>query len=330
MLIATLSLWVIGGVKPASADSWGLVLQNDVVAGTDRHLTSSIGFEWVSDEMKSQADGSFQKQYTGFLTSFFEQIPMVELDQKSLAAGINIYQDIVTPSNISRKELIRDDLPYAGYLHSTFSLTGQHQNLLENFRLSVGMVGPVAYGEETQKAFHKLINNKEPKGWDNQLDNQMTMGIGYSRGYRMREWSDRNNLKSRWGNMISMDLGNYYTGITLGSIYQFGFNFPDNPILITSTSNNQSQIRFQSDRKSTGFGWTAICGIYASALGYVYYLDASPDHDLEYDRLVGHGSIGIMISYRQLLVSFTFRSMRVSLNEGIQNEAWGVLSINFI
>jgi len=66
-------------------------------------------------------------------------------------------------------ELIPNDLPYVGYASAIFSLYQRQDARFEQFRWTLGLLGPIAGEEEIQKAFHRLINNDEPRGWRHQL-----------------------------------------------------------------------------------------------------------------------------------------------------------------
>ncbi len=47
--------------------------------------------------------------------------------------------------------------------------------------LTVGVVGPSALGEQTQKTVHSILpDNQDPKGWDNQLEEALMNSTGYN------------------------------------------------------------------------------------------------------------------------------------------------------
>lgn len=313
------------------AESWGIILQNDVVAGTDRHYSNSIGFDWSADKLADLSGENFQKWYSEAMVNLVEVFPFLNLQGQRITAGIRISHDIVTPEDTSKKELIRDDMPYAGYLSSTFSLFEWHGNVIEHYRWSMGLVGPNARGEQVQNRFHVLINNDEAKGWDNQLDNQFTVGIGYTRGYcSWKGTTHKNGMQASWLNTISIDLGNFYTGGTFGSAFQFGSNFPEDTFILTNISFGNTRTQLRSNSTPAKWGWSITTGAYISALGYIYYLDDSANHDLKRDILVGHGFVGLNLCYNHFQISFTIQSSRLTINETKQTDSWGTFTLSWI
>src|SRR3546814_10706131 len=85
-----------------------------------------------------------------------------------------------TPEDTAARDLLVDDRPYAGWLYGAISVhaetradaPGTEPDTLDTVELQLGMVGPYAFGEEVQNAFHRLIDVAEAQGWDNQLDNE--------------------------------------------------------------------------------------------------------------------------------------------------------------
>lgn len=93
----------------------------------------------------------------------------------SYELGHNLY----SPDDISKASLIPDERPYAGV--GLVSDTGQR---LDNLQLTIGIVGPSALGEEVQRNYHNLINTTDPRGWDNQLKDELTIMLTYERKWR--------------------------------------------------------------------------------------------------------------------------------------------------
>jgi hypothetical protein len=52
--------------------------------------------------------------------------------------------------------------------------------------LTVGVVGPASFAEQTQKRIHEIVNADEPRGWNTQLKNEpgvssLVKGLAFSR-----------------------------------------------------------------------------------------------------------------------------------------------------
>jgi lipid A 3-O-deacylase len=143
---------------------WLLILSL-AVAALSAH-GDYISFYWEND-LLNQSDRNTDKWYTngGRLTYGLDET-------RTIFGGQNMY----TPSHIDEAitEAPVDDRPYGGWLYIGY---GQWWHQPFGFTLGRGytevMVGPVgaySFAEETQKCVHDIFGNREPLGWDTQLD----------------------------------------------------------------------------------------------------------------------------------------------------------------
>ena len=264
------------------------------------------------------------------MVSLVDSLPVITLDRIHLVPGIQVIQDIVTPEDTSKKELIPDDLPYAGYLSVRFSLFEWHNFTLKQYYWSIGMVGPASGGEQMQKSFHALIGNNEPKGWKHQLDNQLMLGLGYVLGYRTWQRVTKNGRRANWFNTMSIDLGNFYTGAMFGTLFQFGANYPDNMVTFSNLAygNNQARFSFESDSNPTG--WSIIAGFYLNTVAHIYLIDNAPDHDLDRGTLAGKGIISFNLHSDRYQISFMLQAARRNVNQSEMIDHWGRITISWI
>jgi len=47
----------------------------------------------------------------------------------------------------------------------------------DQLSLYLGAVGPIAFAEESQTAVHSVLSSDDPKGWDNQIENEPVFKI---------------------------------------------------------------------------------------------------------------------------------------------------------
>src|SRR5207245_9795218 len=91
-------------------------------------------------------------------------------------------QSIFTPKNLQLRPPDPRDRPYAGWLYVGASLLQEtNKRMLENLELQLGVVGPMALGEETQNGFHDLIGQNRASGWSTQLQNEPGIALSYER-----------------------------------------------------------------------------------------------------------------------------------------------------
>ncbi len=168
--ILTVSILALGAV-PASAGTWTVNVENDRIANTDRHYTNGFRLGWVSDE----TNGSDLPEIREVLNFLY---PLANVRKGRV--GIEVGHNIFTPGDTDARQLLTDDRPYAGWLYGAASLyaeTGKgfgdyYSETLDRVALELGVVGPVALGEEVQNEFHRFIDVPTANGWDNQLDNE--------------------------------------------------------------------------------------------------------------------------------------------------------------
>ena len=93
--------------------------------------------------------------------------------------GWSVMQIMVTPEDIGATTYQPNDYYYAGALFITHSLHSYNPKKKISFHteLLAGVRGPASFAEQTQKAFHKLIEYQEPMGWHNQLQTQPLLNI---------------------------------------------------------------------------------------------------------------------------------------------------------
>lgn len=191
-------------------------LENDFFAGTDRCFTGAFKLGWMNEIKNIQNNGLWKRipfkddpGYHHYLT---------------VSAALNVY----TPANIRRSDLIEGDRPYAGFLHGSLSFQSISQNHRENIEFLLGIVGPHSYAEKLQKFVHslKFVNGYEPKGWDHQLKDELTVALVYENQWKLWD-SPRKGLGFEVVPHLGGGLGNVYTYLSTGLQMRWGWNLPD-------------------------------------------------------------------------------------------------------
>lgn len=131
-----------------------------------------------------------------------------------------------TPSDLDRSTPDYTDRPYTGltYLASTTHL--QQGERLQSLKLMLGIVGPASGAEDLQKATHKLLGQKQPKGWRNQLRNEAVVNLLYESRYRYR-FSPVNGIGIDLIPMGGAFLGNYLIQAQSELLLRIGYRLPD-------------------------------------------------------------------------------------------------------
>ena len=184
-LRAALSVICVLSFSPI-AQAGGLVnllVENDVIAGTDRNYTSGVMLNYVSNIN----EGPRRLRDLGI------RFPGIEIDDR-MHVAVSLGHEIYTPTDIESREFLEDDRPYAGHVYLAAGFTTDNPEEIETWRLALGLVGPGARAEVIQNNLHREIGSPEAQGWDYQLKNEYVLSVAYEKKWlnlaRSRAWRD--------------------------------------------------------------------------------------------------------------------------------------------
>lgn len=186
LIMAALLFLVLGSAPPLAAEEsagiWTLVLENDMLRGTDRHFTHGSRISYYSGVVRDD----WLKRIAELLPYFAQS-----QQQESWRTNLSFGQNLFTPADISVRELQPEERPYAGYLYVGMGLVRAEKDaagriqMVNNFELQLGVVGPYAMGQDVQIWWHdKVSGSQEPMGWDNQLRNEPVINLYWDRQWR--------------------------------------------------------------------------------------------------------------------------------------------------
>lgn len=198
-----------------------------------------IGVETDDDSYLGQASDRY---YTAGTFIYYRQGLKTEANQKlqNKVLGFELGQKLFTPhtGNINYfgfDNPLYIDRPFAAYLYigSTLNLLYKNES---NLKLSaqIGIVGPGAFGRQTQQGIHDLFGLYHPSGWEYQVDNdpELNLSAEYNRLLARVSWIDVS--LSGYAN-----LGNGFTGAGIGPLFRLGdFNQLFNSLSTQSTAIN--------------------------------------------------------------------------------------------
>ena len=143
-----------------------LEIENDLLFNTDSYYTSGQAISYTNKKFKKTPS----------------QLILNLITNKDIdITGFGFQQRIFTPYSIEHPDLIEDDRPYSAYLllsnYSVF-INSKHKYLLSN-EIGIGVMGPIAGGEQAQTLVHKIIGSPAPIGWNNQLNNAFLLDYNF-------------------------------------------------------------------------------------------------------------------------------------------------------
>ena len=273
----------------SSADkgTFTLHFENDAIGfeDVDSHYTNGIQFSYQTGENRvwSWLDGWARRH--------FYRDPETRL-RGGVAAGQNLY----TPADIKTTELVPDDRPYAAWLHFDLSLVGISDDVLRTMEFSFGWIGPAAGGEPVQKWFHQIIGSPEPMGWDNQLNNELTIMAVLEQKWRHIRRTGLLGLEVDLSPHGSVALGNVFTYGGLGGTFRLGHHLARDfgPPRIQPAPPGSGHVV-----DSDGFGWYVFAGVDGRLVLRNILLDGntfSDSHRVDKEPLVGDLVTGFAVS----------------------------------
>ena len=307
--------------------------ENDLFIGTDSDYTNGMKYSLISPDLAPQAPLNRTAKIPRAALDFFHRLPLIksapaETGHKlEVAIGQNMY----TPQDTSRYDLITDDRPYAGYSYLSTayhrkSEEGEGWSQMDTLEVQLGMVGPLSLAEQAQKFVHKVRDLQRPNGWAHQLENEPGLTLAFE-----RKWLYHPTNRQRFcADLIAhagAALGNVMTYFNAGAEIRTGWNIP--------RSFAVSVIR------PAGSSWnTAVSGFSLYLFGAVngryvlrdIFLDGnsfSNSHSVDKEPLVADLSSGVTARYERLSISlaYTKKTREFTLQE--EPHGYGSMTLSY-
>jgi len=198
--------------------AWSLTLENDKWGdGGDRHYTHGTRLTRHSD-----ATPEWLRRAAAPLRCLACTVPR--------GFEVELGQEMYTPENTWTSALVVDDRPYAGWAYGKLTLWGERdvaagrRKAFNALAVEVGVVGPAAFAEETQTLLHREKHVNVSQGWDNQLQNEAGVVVGYTRGLRKLLGSDGAGVRHEIAPYLVGELGNVRANAGGGLRWRAGRN----------------------------------------------------------------------------------------------------------
>ena len=295
-----------------------LQFENDFFGNSDGQFSHGTRIAWMSPE----------DLVPDWAKALADWVPRFDI-ALSKRIVYSLGQSMFTPSDISRRELIPDDRPYAGWLYAGFGLVSVGADFLDNLELNIGVVGPWSFAEETQKRWHELFNFRRPEGWDNQLENEPGIQLNFERKWRAWESFSIETLGGDITPHIGVGLGNILTHGAVGVTLRLGEDLPNDygpPRIRPSLPGSDYFV------SRGGFSWYLFVGAEGRAVGHNIFLDGNTfrdSHSVDKQNFVADFQAGIVFFIGGARIAYT----HVLRTEEFENQdgpvQFGALSASF-
>jgi lipid A 3-O-deacylase len=307
--------------------------ENDLFIGSDNDYTNGIKYALISPDLSPGAPLNRSAKIPLKVLDFFHRLPLIknapaETGHKvELAFGQNMY----TPRDISRSDLIMDDRPYAGYsyLSSAYhrkSVSGEAWSQMDSVEVQLGIVGPASLAEDAQKFVHRVRNLQRPNGWEHQLKNEPGLTLAFERKWLYHP-SREGHLCADAMTHGGIALGNVMTYLNAGLEIRAGWNIPRSfsVSLIRPAGSNWIS-------PDQGFSLYLFSAVNGRLVLRNIFLDGNSfrsSHEVDKERYVADISTGLTARHKRLSLSFVYTLQTREFEQQSKNHGFGSIALNY-
>lgn len=311
-----------------------------------REIASAPGKKFVTFSLENDSIGSGQDEnYTngvritafdtqarvpGIIHTIAGKIPTFDINPTT-SIFYTLGQNLYTPSDITRREAIADDRPWAAWLYMSAGLATVTGNHADEVELTAGMVGPAAMGEPVQRVVHSLLGARTPKGWDNQIGNEPGFMVSWDR---------------RWPAALEAHIGPLHAaaaphiGATLGNIYTYGNAGATLYIAPSDRGIQDVPPRVRPPIPGTGFfatpegglSWQLFAGFEGRAIARNIFLDGNTFQDspgIDKKNFVADANLGLALTWDDFRVSYSLTYRTREFRSQDRESLFGGVSIGY-
>jgi hypothetical protein len=308
--------------KSAEGGTFTFEFENDFFSTTDRHFTHGTKLNYVTNERAPGINDPI-----AMAAAYVPFFPKNARARASYSLGQNMY----TPSDITREELLPNDRPYAGWLYAGFGLVAENpeKNRIDNLEIDIGVVGPWSKADKTQKQWHRWFDYDDPKGWDNQIKNEPGIIILFERQQRLAKMDLPMGLEWEFVPSFGFAAGNVMTYASAGATLRIGDDL--------SVDYGPPRIRPSMPtggflRRHEGFNWYMFAALGGRAVARNIFLDGntfSDSHSVDKRYLVGDLQAGVAVQYESWRVAYTHILRTKEFDSQDTPDRFGALSISY-
>jgi hypothetical protein len=292
---------------------------NDTFVNTDRSFTHGGKLILMSNNIKNYRNNPLLRWF-----SFTNG--KGSLHTYSLSIGQNVY----TPSNIKTDMIIKEDRPYAGYLYFGFGIHSSNRKRQDTFEIDIGIIGQQSYAEQTQRAIHWLFKQRDPKGWDHQLDNEFAIQAIFERKIRAYRIASESGVGIELIPHYGGGFGNVYIYANAGYQIRFGWNLPmDYGVEMHRPGGDTTVGIIRRDTSPSIHIFAALDG---HAVHKNIFLDGNTFDDSHYVHkypFTANIMAGLGVRVNRFYITYTYVYWTKKFNTETENHRFGVMNISY-
>ena len=264
---------------------------NDFLAGTDRYYTQGYGFDLFHPALAKSPLMGILVSLSGGLKSH----------------GLTFRHCGFTPASLDSDAARIGDRPFASYLflgHTLISGDPGRGLALVN-ELDAGFIGESAGGRQIQTGLHRALGNALPRGWDNQIRNDLVLDyyVRLEKRVAAAGWAEADAF-------ADTTLGTLYTNAAAGLSGRVGK---------TAESGTRLYLFGRLEGKAVAYDATLQGGLFNRKSPYTLSAD-------EIERAVFRAETGLAFESKGYALQFT-RSFQSREFRSGDSHQWGEISL---
>ena len=317
----------------AAKDTAGTItvfFENDTFFDTDYLYTNGVKLTWISPSRNHWRDFGWIPQWG---QTAVNALPLVNADRLKRSVTVSLGQNMYTPSNTYRRDLIHDDRPYAGLIYLSLGLNGKCATRMDTLELDLGIAGPSSLAEETQRMVHEIKGVHVPEGWDNQLKDEPIVNLFVERKWRKRSPDAHKDVGMDLIPNFGAGLGNAVISVHGGIQVRLGWNLPDDfgTNLIRPGSDTNAPAVSDKSRFRHRWGIHAFTGVDARWIIRDITLDGNTfqtSSSVDKEPLVGDFMAGIGLVFSRFKISLGHVIAGRGFRQQESNHEYGSITVS--
>lgn len=246
--------------------------------------------------------------------------------------GLSLSHKMFTPRDYSTTEFQKDDRPYAAWLSLAASVNTKTDKRSDSLEVSVGTIGPYAFGEQVQNNFHDLIDVPRAYGWSHQLYNEPTLQINYT---TKRRFVDYFAAKNRMFDVIpfaGVSAGNVLIGANLGVIGRIGYNIPNDFGPTRASSTDGEMVQDPKENTSKKFRTYLFGSLRGKAIARDIFLDgntAGGSHSVTKRNYVAETEFGFGLHYARYALIWRYVTVSPEFDEQARYQSFASINLSY-
>jgi hypothetical protein len=312
--------------EPKLPWTMNVYFENDLFTGTDRNYTNGVKISLISPDINNFVESGKLPEWS---LEYIYRLPFINDPDPALKRKVefSLGQNMYTPADISRSDLISDDRPYAGWTYFAAAFHTRSNKQMDTIELQLGLVGPSSFAKETQNVVHDLRDLERANGWEHQLKNEPGLAAIYERKWRLAPFFNRGTFAIDAITHLGCALGNVATYANTGFETRLGWDLPDDfgVSLIRPAGNT----RFSARQQRGGYLFAAVN---SRAVLQDIFLDGNTfahSHSVGKKPFVADLAGGVAFYFQQFKLTWTQVLRTKEFDGQPDNHSFGSLAFTF-